>query len=64
MNAALLSDAVSAGETWSQVGGMFAAAGFAALLIDSVWRRHPARPPSYVGALAATLIWLLEILNF
>ncbi len=59
MTAALFSDAANAGETWSQVGGIFAAAGFAALLVDALWRRHPARPASYVAALAATAAWLL-----
>lgn len=53
------SEAMDAGAIWAHVGGMLAAAGFAALLIDSIWRRHPARPASYMAALAATLLWLV-----
>ena len=59
MTTNLLADAVDAGATWSHVGGMFAAAGFAALFVESLWRRRPARPYSYAAALGATFLWLL-----
>ena len=59
MTIALIADAASAGQTWLLIGGMVASAGFAALLVESLWRRSPARPVSYSAALAATFAWLL-----
>jgi putative PEP-CTERM system histidine kinase len=43
---------------WASFGGLLALAGFAALIIEALWRWHGRRPLSYIAALVATALWL------